>query len=209
MDQTVFIVDDDLMVRDALALLVSSKGMRSAVFASAEDFLAVYDPAWRGCLLTDLQLPGMHGLELQAAIAAKTALPVVILTAHGDVASTRAALQAGALDFLEKPFDPEVLIDVLRSALRVDAERLEQDVARREVVQRVGRLTAREREVMTLLSQGRTYREIAERLHISIRTVEVYKSRLFAKLRCDSIAEVVRYALQGAAVDSADIVKKI
>src|SRR5262249_34855111 len=116
-DQTVFIVDDDAAIRDALSLLISLKGLRTAVFSSAEDFLATYSPDWRGCLLTDLMMPGMHGLELQRTLTQRQiTLPVVVLTAHGDVTTTRTALQNGALDFLEKPVDHEVLVDVLRNA---------------------------------------------------------------------------------------------
>src|ERR1044072_671293 len=123
-DPTVFVVYDDASIRDGLRLLLSLKGLRPAGFSSAEDFLAVYDPQSRGCLLTDLQMTGMSGLDLQTALQERgVGLPVVVLTAHGDVATTRAALKHGAVDFLEKPVDDDVLIDVLRNAIRIDAER--------------------------------------------------------------------------------------
>jgi FixJ family two-component response regulator len=139
----------------------------------------------------------MNGLALQSALIAKSApLPVVILTAHGDVASTRAALRAGALDYLEKPFDPDVLLDVVRNAMRIDAQRSAASAERSESYERLGRLTQREREVMVLLSRGKGYREIGEQLGISARTVEVYKARVMAKLQCGSVAELVRYALK-------------
>lgn len=192
-DVTVFVVDDDAAVRDALSLLISLKGLRASVFASAEDFLEVYDPDWRGCLLTDFKMPGMSGLDLQAALHERgICLPVVVLTAHGDVATTRAALKNGAVDFLEKPVDDAILIDVLRNAIRVDEERHRANSERIDLDGRLDRLTARERDVLELLAEGLQHREIAERLEISPRTVEVYKARMMEKLGCRTLAEVVR-----------------
>lgn len=196
-DPTVFFVDDDAAIRDALSLLISLKGLRVAVFSSAEDFLAVYDPQWRGCLLTDLQMPGMGGLELQAKLReGEVLLPVVVLTAHGDVATTRTALKNGAVDFLEKPVDDEVLIDVLENAIRVDSQRHRAQVQRAEVISRLSRLTSRERDVLDLLADGLQHREIAERLAISPRTVEVYKARMMEKLHCRTLADIVRLGTQ-------------
>jgi FixJ family two-component response regulator len=192
-DPTVFVVDDDAAIRDALSLLISLKGLRAAVFASAEDFLAVCSEQWRGCLLTDLQMPGMGGLDLQATLRERgIVLPVVVLTAHGDVATTRAALKNGAVDFLEKPVDDDVLIDVLRNAISIDSQRHRTQTQRNETMTRLGRLTPRERDVLHLLAEGLQHREIAARLAISPRTVEVYKSRMMEKLQCRTLAEVVR-----------------
>jgi two-component system, LuxR family, response regulator FixJ len=189
----VFFVDDDAAIRDALSLLISLKGLRACVFPSAEDFLAACDEESRGCLLTDLQMPGMSGLDLQATLQARgIVLPVVVLTAHGDVATTRAALKNGAVDFLEKPVDDEVLLDVLRNAIRIDAERHRALAHRTETMTRLGRLTTREREVLDLIAAGLQHREIAERLAISPRTVEVYKARMMEKLQCRTLAEIVR-----------------
>jgi len=197
---TVFVVDDDASIRDALSLLISLKGLRASVFASAEDFLAVYDASWRGCLLTDLKMPGMSGLELQTALRAKGAgLPIVVLTAHGDVNTTRTALKNGAIDFLEKPVDDEILIDVLLNALQIDEDRHRLDEQRAQRFERLGRLTSREREVLGLLAEGLQHREIAERLAISPRTVEVYKARMMEKLQCRTLAEVVRIGTQASA----------
>lgn len=163
------------------------------MFASAEDFLATYQPQWRGCLLADLQMPGMSGLDLQAELKARGhTLPVVVLTAHGDVATTRAALKNGALDFLEKPVDDAVLIDVLGNAIRVDAERHTAEQARSATAERLARLTPRERDVLRLLARGQQLREIAQQLDISPRTVEVYKARMMEKLGCRTLADVVR-----------------
>jgi RNA polymerase sigma factor (sigma-70 family) len=190
---TVFVVDDDAAILDALSLLLSLKGLRASVFSSAEEFLAKYDPAWRGCLLTDLQMPGMGGLQLQSALRErKVILPVVVLTAYGDVSTTRAALMNGAVDFLEKPVEDDVLIDVLKNAIRIDADRYRAEAWRKEINARLQRLTSRERDVFLLLAEGLQNREIAERLAISSRTVEVYKARMMDKLHCRTLADVVR-----------------
>jgi RNA polymerase sigma factor (sigma-70 family) len=194
-DPTVFVVDDDAPVRDSLSLLISLKGLRASVFASADDFLKVYDPEWRGCLLTDLQMPGVGGLELQSILRERQiALPVVVLTAHGDVVNTRMALKNGAVDFLEKPVDDDVLVDVLQNAIRIDAERHHSRMEQQNVAERLERLTPRERDVLVLLAQGSQHREIAERLAISPRTVEVYKARMMEKLQCRTLADVIRIA---------------
>lgn len=193
-ETTVFVVDDDAAICDALSLLISLKGLRACVFRSAEGFLAAYRPEQRGCLLTDLKMTGMSGLELQDALRGKgMTLPVVVLTAHGDVATTRTALKSGAVDFLEKPVDDEVLIDVLRNALRLDEERHREKTQRDEHEARLSRLTPRERSVLALLAEGLQHREIAERLAISPRTVEVYKARMMEKLQFRTLAEVVRF----------------
>lgn len=192
-DSTVFVVDDDASIRDALSLLISLKGLRAAVFSSAEDFLAVFDPAWRGCLLTDLKMQGMSGLELQSVLRERgVTMPVVVLTAHGDVNTTRTALKNGAVDFLEKPVDDDVLVDVLLNAIRIDRERHQDHEERSKAAAKLGRLTPRERDVLDLLADGLQHREIAERLAISPRTVEVYKARMMEKLQCRTLAEVVR-----------------
>jgi RNA polymerase sigma factor (sigma-70 family) len=199
-DSTVFVVDDDASIRDALSLLISLKGLRAAVFASAEDFLEVYDAGWRGCLLTDLKMPGMSGLDLQALLRDRNVtLPVVVLTAHGDVATTRAALKSGAVDFLEIPVDDDVLIDVLKNAIRLDEERHKASTQHAETNARLERLTPRERAVLDLLAEGLQHREIAERLAISPRTVEVYKARMMEKLQLRTLADVIRFGAQAHA----------
>jgi two-component system, LuxR family, response regulator FixJ len=189
-DATVFLVDDDASVRDSLGLLLSLKGFRTQLFSAADAFLETYRPEWRGCLLTDLRMPGMTGLELQEVLQARgVRLPVVVLTAHGDVATTRAAMKAGAFDFLEKPVDDSILLDVLQNAIAEDARRHQTDRPGQSARDRLQKLTPRETEVMQLLVEGLQHRDIAERLEISPRTVEVYKARMMEKLQCRSIAE--------------------
>jgi two-component system, LuxR family, response regulator FixJ len=200
---TVFLVDDDASVRDSLSLLLSLKGLRTQIFASAEHFLDTYDSGWRGCLLTDLRLTGMSGLELQRVLRERGInLPVVVITAHGDVATTRTALQAGALDFLEKPLDDEVLIDVLRNAIQVDQARHSEIAAKSMTVARLERLTPRERQVFDFLADGLQNRDIAEHLAISPRTVEVYKARIMEKLQCRNLADAVKLSIAVATGNS-------
>ena len=190
---TVFLIDDDPGVRDSLSLLLSLKGLRTQPFANAESFMATYQPDWPGCVLTDLRMPGMTGLELQAALRERRIeVPVVVLTAHGDVATARAALKNGAFDFLEKPIDDAMLLDVLQNALRVDRERRSAAASRAGADARLERLTAREREILALLAAGHQNREIAVKLGISPRTVEVHKARIMEKLECGSLAELIR-----------------
>jgi len=187
-DGTVFLIDDDPGVRDALALLLSLKGMSTQPFATADSFIEAYRPERAGCVLTDLRMPGMTGLELQAALAARhIEVPLVVLTAHGDVPTARAALKNGAFDFLEKPVDDAQLVEVLRNALRADRERRTASSSRSAADARLARLTAREREILALLAAGHLNREIATQLEISPRTVEVHKARIMEKLECHSL----------------------
>jgi FixJ family two-component response regulator len=192
-DATVFLIDDDASVRDSLSLLLSLKGIRTLPFAAAEAFLETYRPEWRGCVLTDLQMPEMSGLDLQQALRQRRILlPVVVLTAHGDVRTTRLAMKNGAFDFLEKPVDDEILLDVLKNAIREDSLRHEADSIAN------GARSRHEREVLDLLVEGLSQREIAGRLEISPRTVEVYKGRMMEKLQCRSLAELIRISLAAA-----------
>ena len=190
---TVFLIDDDPSVRDSLTLLLSLKGIRTQPFATAESFIETYRPEWRGCVLTDLRMPGMTGLELQEALRERhIEVPVVVLTAHGDVATARAALKNGAFDFLEKPIDDAMLLDVLHNALRVDRERRGAAAARAATDRRLERLTQREREILALIARGHQNREVAAQLGISARTVEVHKARIMEKLECHSFAELLQ-----------------
>jgi len=193
---TVFLIDDDPGVRDALTLLLSLKGMSTQPFATADTFIQAYQPERAGCVLTDLRMPGMTGLELQAALAERHIdVPLVVLTAHGDVATARAALKNGAFDFLEKPVDDDLLVEVLCNALRVDRERRTASISRSAADTRLERLTAREREILTLLAAAPQNREIATQLEISPRTVEVNKARIMEKLARHSLVELIRVNL--------------
>jgi len=192
----VTIVDDDAGVRDSLSLLLGLHGYAVRAYASGEALLEAVRDDWRGCLLIDLRMPGMDGLALQAALAQRgIALPVIILTAHGDAANARAALKAGAFDFLEKPVDDTLLIEMIEAATRVEAETHAATTERAQVERRMQRLTPRERQVFDLVVAGRHNREIAAALTISPRTVEVYKARMMDKLQVDRLPDLIRLSL--------------
>ena len=196
-EQTVFIVEDDAAVRDSLGLLLGLQGFRTQSFSCAEDFLRIYQPSWAGCLLLDVRMPGMDGLELQESLRRQgLALPVIIMTAHGDITTVRSALKSGAVDFLEKPVDPAALLAAVRAALDADAARRRAGMEAEGARQRLSVLTARERQVMELVAKGCHNREIAETLGISPRTVEVHKARVMEKLQVQSVPELVRIVLR-------------
>jgi RNA polymerase sigma factor (sigma-70 family) len=191
----VYVVDDDAAVRDSLALLLSLRGYRTAVFASAEDFLAGVHPDSFGCVFADLRMPGMTGLDLMDALAKRgSAMTVVIITAHGDVEAARRAFKADAVDFLEKPFDDSTMTEALEAAVRRERARMSSGEYQRRNREALAVLTGREREVMALLVQGLHNRDVARRLGISARTVEVHKARIMAKLGAGSLAELIRIA---------------
>jgi FixJ family two-component response regulator len=193
---TVFIVDDDLAVRDSIALMLGLAGFRTALFADAEAFLDAYQEDWVGCVVADLRLPGMSGAQLQTALRSRgSTLPFVIITAHGDVPAARAAFQAQAVDFLEKPFDDAQLRAAIQSAFQLEERRIQLAHAGRGDIERLARLTEREREVMEHAAKGLHAKEIAAALGISPRTVEVHKTRLMAKLGVRNVAELVRLTL--------------
>lgn len=197
---TVFIVDDDAAVRDALGLLLGIQGYRIALFASGADFLAAWRTEWAGCMLVDIRMPGMDGLALQQHLRERgCALPVIIITGHGDVDLARTAFKAQARDFLEKPLDERKLIGAIED---VFAEvRATRSVTRQrdDAMALLPSLTPREQEVMQLVVAGKHNREIAVALTISARTVEVHKARLMSKLGVGNVADLVRISMLGGA----------
>lgn len=200
--ETVFIIDDDASVRDAMSLLLSLRGYAGATFACAEDFLAAWRDDWHGCVVADIRMPGLSGLDLQERLQALgSRLPVVVVTAHGDVAAARRAFLNRAVDFIEKPFDGDTLVAAVERALGRAREAAAEPAgataptpaeapAASETVDVM--LSPREYEVMQLLVQGRDNRRIAQALGISHRTVEVHKARVLAKLNVRSVIELVR-----------------
>lgn len=193
---TVFIVDDDAAVRDSLALLLDLKGWRTRSFASAESFLAALESSWSGCVVADLRMPGMDGAALQAELARRApGLPVIVVTAHGDITAARATLKAGAVDFIEKPIDDAQLFDAVAAALERGHEWREDASREAERAERLARLTEREREVLDRVVAGKHNREVAAELGISPRTVEVYKSRMMEKLQVRRIPDLIRLVL--------------
>lgn len=195
-NKTIYIIEDDPSVRDALSLLLGLRGYAVTMFADAESFLNAYRPDWRGCLLIDIRMPGMDGLALQTHLREiGCRMPAIIMTGHGDVESARHAFRSQAVDFLEKPLDHVKLIAALDEALtRENAER-ENAAGREEFARLLAGLTPREREVLELVVAGRHNREIAQSMDISVRTVEVHKARMMTKLRTDNVPELVRLYL--------------
>lgn len=192
---TVFIVDDDDAVRDALALLFDTAGLNVRAFDSAEAFLAFIDASTPGCLVLDLNLPGMHGPQLQAELNRRQVhLPVLFLSAHGDIPTTVSAMKAGAQDFLTKPVDGQLLLQRVESALAVDAERRRTDVERQVLLDTLARLSQREKDVLALVVRGMSNKDIGRKLDISHRTVEVHRSRILLKTGAETFFELTALA---------------
>ena len=196
----VYIVDDDSGVRDSLQILLRLHGYAATSFSTGEEFVASLDESRAragGVVLLDLRLPGMSGAQVQAELAArKVQWPIVILTAHGDVASARNALKAGAIDFIEKPIQEPVLLAALEHGIS-QQRAIESDAARKaDFERRLARLTPREREVLAMIVEGRHNREVAQVLGISPRTVEVYKARVMDKLDVERLPDLIRLTLK-------------
>lgn len=195
---TIYIVEDDLSVRDALGLSLGLHGHAVALYADAESFLKAYRPEWCGCLLIDIRMPGMDGLSLQKQlIESGCRMPAIVMTGHGDVESAREAFRAQAVDFLEKPVDNAKLMRAIGEAFNRQTDAQNAESQRTEFDHLVSSLTHREREVMELVVAGRHNREIAEALSISPRTVEVHKARMMTKLRVEGVPDLVRLNLTG------------
>ena len=197
MRQIVYIVDDDNAVRDSLSLLLGLRGYATKAFSTGDEFLAAVDAATPGCVLLDLRMPGTEGLGVQSALAARgIRMPVIVLTAHGDAASARAALKAGAFEFLEKPVDDALLGKTIEAALAQDAQARATAERREMLTRQLERLTPREREVLERVVRGRHNREIALEFGISPRTVEVHKARVMDKFQVERMPELIRIALE-------------
>lgn len=193
---TVYIVEDDAAMRDSLFLMLGLLGYRAASFASGEAFLETFRDDWAGCVIADLKLPGMSGLELQAELRARNSkLPFVIITGQGDIKSARAAFKLEAVDFLEKPFDEADLRNAIEKGLDIESHRIEHADNASEIAARLARLTRRELEVLKLVGKGLHAKEIARAISISPRTVEVHKAHLMIKLEVRNVTELVRFAL--------------
>lgn len=192
-DKTIFVVDDDKVVRDSLSWLISSVGLHVETFASAQDFLNAYDPARPGCLLVDVRMPGMSGLELQKRLAENPhCLPVIIVTGHGDVQMAVRAMKDGAFDFIEKPYNDQVLIDLVQKAVHECERRRNEQTGHQEIEALVDSLTPRERQVMGMIVEGNTNKQIAYGLDISDKTVEAHRAKVMEKLRASSLADLIR-----------------
>ena len=196
-EATVFLVDDDDAVRDALELLLDSVGLRTAAYPSAAAFLEHYDPGRPGCLVLDIRMPAMSGMELQAALAEKSVnIPIIFLSGHGNVSMSAKAFRSGAVDFLEKPFDENVLLERIHEAIRLDRSNRESTARRAAALTRLASLTRREHEVMLLIVTGHANKEIATKLDLSTRTVETHRGRIMEKTAAQSLTELMAIALE-------------
>jgi len=196
----VYIVDDDEAMRDSLKWLLESRGLEVELYASGEAFLAAYDERFRGCLVLDVRMPGMSGLDLLERLGTRAStLPVIIVTGHGDVPMAVAALKKGAADFIEKPFADKAMLKLIESCMKQDRAGAARRAEAAEVASRLESLTQREREVLDLIVTGQLNKQIADELGISIKTVEVHRSRVMEKMNANSIAELVRLTLKNRA----------
>ncbi|MDJ0805679.1 MAG: response regulator FixJ [Gammaproteobacteria bacterium] len=193
---TVFVVDDDQAIRSSLKWLIESVAMQVKTFESADAFIENYYPGRSGCLLLDVRMPGMSGLELQEYLAEqRISIPVIIITGHGDVPMAIRAMKAGAVDFIEKPFNDELLLESIRHALMLDEQQRDKQSQKAEIATRLARLTPREHEVMAMVTEGKANKEIASALGVSAKTVEAHRARVMEKMQAGSLADLVRMAM--------------
>jgi FixJ family two-component response regulator len=198
-ESTVFIVDDDELMRSLIQSLVQSAQLPAEVYGGAQEFLAGHDTARPGCLVTDVRMPGMSGMELQERLAAQQSpLPVILVTAHADVPMVVQAMKSNVVDVIEKPFDHDDLLARIQKAVRLDAERRHDRACREALAARIASLSPREREIMDLVVLGFANKRIARHLKLSEKTVEAHRSHLMRKLGAQNLAELVR---MGVAAD--------
>jgi RNA polymerase sigma factor (sigma-70 family) len=192
----VMVVDDDSGVRNAMRILLKSVGIDAMVYASAQEFLGAWQPSQPGCLVLDIRMPGMSGLELQQQLNLRGAVvPVIFMTGHGDIPMAVEAMQHGAFDFLQKPFRDQDLLDRIQRAIARDSERRESLGEHARIEAHLESLTAREREVLDLMVKGKQNKQIAQELGVSPRTIEIHRSRVMEKMDAHSVAELVRMML--------------
>lgn len=204
---TVFVIDDDAGVRGAIEALLDSAGYRSSAFASAESFLEQIDPDSAGCVIADLRLDGgMSGIEMQEELTRRGIdLPLVMITGHGTVTAAVSAFRNGAIDFLQKPFQPQELLDRVARGLAQSRESRSAVQAREVIESRIARLTRRERQIMHLLESGRTSKEVAADVGLSVRTVEGYRAEVLRKLEVASVAQMIRLLSSTGLVSDSEI----
>ncbi len=192
-EPTVFVVDDDSAVLKGLQLLIKSVGMNVEIYLSAQEFLDSYDPVRPGCLVLDIRMPAMSGLELQEMLQKKKIrIPIIIITGYGDVPVAVQAMKKGAVDLIEKPFSDQVLLDRIQNSIAEDIQARQKEAERKELESRLALLTPRERQVMDLVTAGKLNKVIASKLGLSQKTVEFHRNHIMEKMKVDSVAELVR-----------------
>ena len=193
---TVFVVDDDEEVRDAMKRLMNSVGLTVETFASAEDYLAQFDPARAGCLLLDVRMKGKSGLDVQERLVLEEVQPpIIIITGHGDIPMVLRAVKAGAVDFIEKPFNEQVLLDSVHRAIKLDGEHRGRVLHLADIRARLECLTTREREILDFVVDGKRNKVIAGELGISQSTVECHRARVMEKIQAESLSDLMRMML--------------
>lgn len=199
---TVFVIDDDPAMRDSLDFLLDAAGLKVRLFDSAQAFLGELANLEPGCIVTDVRMPGIDGMELLRRIqAGPRKLPVIVMTGHGDVPLAVEAMKLGALDFIEKPFDDDRLIGMIETALAASASGAKNDAVSADMAARIAGLTQRERQVMQGLVTGQSNKAIAREYDISPRTVEVYRANVMTKMQAGSLSELVRFAIRAGMVE--------
>lgn len=194
-EPTVFIVDDDAAVRDSLRWLVESVGLNVEPYATAREFLDVYDSSRPGCLVLDVRMPAMSGLDLQEELAAREPTsPIVFITGYGDVPAAVRAMRKGAVDFIEKPFSDQVLLDRIQRCIELDARNRRDHARGAKILARFAVLTRRERQVMDLVVAGKSNKATARQLGISGKTIETHRAKVMQKMQAKSLADLVRMA---------------
>jgi len=195
-DAIVFIVDDDEAVRQSTAWLIESIGLNVCTFASADEFLENYNNE-SGCIVMDVRMPGISGLEAQEEMKNRgISLPLIFITGHGDVPMAVRALKRGAFDFIEKPFNDQLLLDAVQRGLKKSSEARESLIENESIDKRIASLTPREHEVMLRVTEGKPNKVIAHELNVSIKTVEVHRARMMEKMEASSVAELVKVTIQ-------------
>lgn len=194
--ESVFIVDDDAAVRDSLSLLLKSVGIKSSAFSSGDEFLDAYQPDWAGCILLDIRMPGISGMEVQRRLVERDCtLPIIFITGHGDIPMAVEAMHLGAHDFVQKPFHDQELLDRIQIALNANREQQDDIELKRSVKDRYESLTPREAEVMGAVVKGHANKVIAMDLDLSQRTVEIHRARVMEKMQVRSLAELVKLSV--------------
>jgi len=193
----VYIVDDDAAVRDALSIFIQSKGILVREFESAESFLDHYNPEYSGCLILDVRMPHMNGLDLQEQLLQRQiSIPIIFMSGHADIPDSVKALRAGAIDFFVKPFDNNLMMERVEEAIKLDFLERKHRLKELSLKKRIDRLTSREREVLHLIIDNHTNKEVARMLDISHRTIEAHRSQIMRKLEVENLSELIKIYIQ-------------
>lgn len=192
----VYLVDDDFSIRDSLSLLIETTGQAVRCFESADAFLNNFDPDQAGCLILDVRMPSMTGLELQEELARRDfAIPIIFISGHADVPDSSKAFRAGAIDYMEKPFDSDTLLTRMQEAIQKDLDTRVYNAEKRKFKKLLGQLTPREHEVLILVVKGHSNKEVAKHLNVSPRTIDVHRAKIMGKMEAEDLAELTVIAM--------------